>query len=381
MMNTRLAIASLALTLFGCGGGSSAPPTPTAVETTLNLDLQNLANYAAPALPLYYDASVLATDNTPGTDPVDDKIATLGRVLFYDTKLSVNNAISCAGCHLQAQGFGDVNRFSLGFSGAAFTDAHAMRLGNLRFFKSGRMFWNQRAASVEEQASQPIQHPVEMGFDSTAGGLSALFTKMRTLPYYTELFTFAFGDATITEARLQRALAQFQRAMVSVNSKWDSAYASVYNPALPDKGLGLPLAGLSAQEDRGRALFMLSPQQGGMGCAACHVPPSFALAAGVGGIGLDAGETTIFKAPSLKNVGLGSAFMHDGRFSTLEQVVDHYAGGVQAGPALDPSLLGPGGTPRQFNLSVAEKAGLVAFMRSLTDPVFTTDAKFSNPFK
>ena len=181
MIHTRLAIASLALTLFGCGGGSSAPPTPTAVETTLNLDLQNLANYAAPALPLYYDASVLATDNTPGTDPVDDKIATLGRVLFYDTKLSVNNAISCAGCHLQAQGFGDVNRFSLGFSGAAFTDAHAMRLGNLRFFKSGRMFWNQRAASVEEQASQPIQHPVEMGFDSTAGGLSALFTKMRTL--------------------------------------------------------------------------------------------------------------------------------------------------------------------------------------------------------
>ena len=380
MINIRLAGASLALTLFACGGGSGSD-TPTAVQSALNLDLQNPANYAAPALPRYYDASVLAADNTPATDPIDDKIATLGRVLFYDTRLSINNAISCAGCHQQAQGFGDRSRFSTGFSGAAFTDAHTMRLGNVRFFKTGRMFWNQRAASIEEQALQPIQHPVEMGFDAANGGLPALFTKMGALPYYPELFTFAFGDGAITEARLQRALAQFQRSMVSVNSRWDSAYAGVYDPALPDKGLGLPLPGLSAQEDRGRALFMHSPQQGGMGCAACHAPPSFALAAGVGGIGLDAGETTVFKAPSLKNVGLGGAFTHDGRFATLEQVVEHYAGGVQAGPAVDPVLLGPDGAPRKFNLSVADKAALVAFLRTLDDPVVTGDAKFSNPFR
>lgn len=380
MINIRLAGASLALTLFACGGGSGSD-TPTAVESALNLDVRNPANYAAPALPAYYDASVLAADNTHPTDPLDDRIATLGRVLFYDTRLSINNAISCAGCHQQAQGFGDVRRFSTGFSGAAFTDAHSMRLGNVRFYKTGRMFWNQRAASIEEQALQPIQHPVEMGFDAAKGGLPALLTKMGALPYYPELFAFAFGDSAITEARLQRALAHFQRGMVSVNSKWDSAYATVYDPALPDKGLSLPLPGLNAREDRGRALFMLGPQQGGMGCAACHVPPSFALAAGVGGIGLDAGETTVFKAPSLKNVGLGGAFMHDGRFATLEQVVDHYAGGVRAGPSVDAVLLGPDGTPRRFDLSPADKAAMVAFLRALNDPVFTTDAKFSSPFK
>ena len=380
MIHYRLTIASLALALTACGGGSDSA-APTAVDTTLNLNLQSPANFAAPALPAYYDTSELATDNTPAADPIDNKVATLGRVLFYDTRLSVNDAISCAGCHLQALGFSDQKRFSTGFSGAAFTDAHSMRLGNVRFFKTGRMFWNQRATSIEEQATQPIQHPVEMGFDTARGGLPALFTKMRALPYYPELFAYAFGDEAITEARLQRALAQFQRSMVSVNSKWDSAYASVYNPALPDKGLSLPLPGLSTQEDRGRALFMLGPQQGGMGCAACHAPPSFALLAGVGGIGLDAGETTVFKAPSLKNVGLGGAFMHDGRFSSLAQVVDHYAAGVQAGPALDPTLLGPDGTPRRFDLSAADKAALVAFLHTLTDPVLTTDSKFSNPFR
>ena len=96
---------------------------------------------------------------------------------------------------------------------------------------------------------------------------------------------------------------------------------------------------------------------------------------------LDAGETTVFKSPSLKNVGLPGAFMHDGRFTTLDAVVEHYNSGVQAGPALDARLRGPGGVPLQLNLSAADKAALVAFMHTLTDTVLTTDLKFSDPFK
>ena len=374
----------LALVLTACGGGGSGTPaisTPAAVANALNLDFANLANYAAPALPAYYDATAAAIDNTPPGDPVTDKIATLGRVLFYDKNLSVNNAVSCASCHQQARGFDDATRFSTGFSGAAFTTAHAMRLGNIRYFRPGTAFWDRRAASVEAQASQPIQNPVEMGFDAAHGGLPALVAKLQALAYYPDLFTLAFGDSGISEARIQRALAQFERGMVSTSSRWDSGYLANFNPALPDRGLGLPIATFAADENRGRALFMNAPGAGGLGCVACHAPPTFALSANSRSNGLDAGETTVFKAPSLKSVASSAAFMHDGRFSTLAQVVEHYNSGVQAGPALDNRLIGPGGIPRQLNLSAPDKAALVAFLVTLNDPALVADGKFANPFK
>ncbi len=223
------AVIVLAMTvlLAACGGGGTdaAPASAVAAspaDTTaapaaatgspvaaalpgLNIDLANLPNYAAPVLPAYYDASVLADDNTPASNRATNAAATLGRVLFYDRQLSVNNTLSCASCHQQAQGFGDPRRFSLGFAGGA-TTAHAMRLGNVRWYAPGSMFWDKRAASLEAQATQPIQHPVEMGFDAAAGGLPALFARLQALPYYPSLFTAAFGDASVTEDRVQRAL-------------------------------------------------------------------------------------------------------------------------------------------------------------------------------
>ncbi len=378
------AAALLAALLVACGGGGSstaAVTTPTEVTTALNIDFANPANYAAPVLPAYYDATVAAIDNTPPGDPVNDKIATLGRVLFYDKNLSINNAVSCASCHQQARGFDDPNRFSTGFAGASFTTAHAMRLGNIRYFRPGTAFWDRRAASLEVQASEPIQNSVEMGFDAAHGGLTALFAKLQMLTYYAPIFTQAFGDSAITELRVQRALAQFQRAMVSSGSAWDTGFALTFNPALPDRGVNANLPNLSVEQNRGRTLFMSGPGAGGAGCAACHFPPTFALAGNSRSNGLDAGETTVFKSPSLKNVALSGAFMHDGRFSTLALVVEHYNSGVQAGPALDNRLLGPGGLPRQLGLTVADKAALVAFLGTLTDAGFVADAKFSNPFK
>jgi len=386
----RAAFALAPALLVACGGGgassngtstiTSAPgngstPASSAVERALNLDLAALANYAAPTLPAYYDGKVRAQDNTPAGDPVDDRIATLGRVLFYDKNLSVSGTVACASCHQPAAGFSDPARFSTGFDGTTQGTRHAMRLANVRYYAPGSMFWDKRAASVELQASQPIQNPIEMGFDSTHGGMAALLSKLQAIGYYQELFTFAYGDAAVTEVRLQDALAQFERSMVSVSSTWDAGFAQVYDPSLPDQGRRLPVPTLDAQQDRGRALFMGGPGVG-VGCAACHEPPSFALVANSLSNGLDAGETTVFKAPSLKNVGVARAFMHDGRFATLAEVVEHYSSGVQDG-----RLKRPDGSPRNLNLSADDKAALVAFLNTLTDTALLADPKFATPFK
>ncbi len=389
----------LSAILSGCGGdttSNSAAPTVTIAAVTpppppatpisgivdfTTIDVNRLDNYANPVLPAYYDATVAALDNTPNNNPINDRVATLGRVLFYDKRLSVNDTTACASCHQQANGFDDPNRFSTGFSGTAFTSAHAMRLGNIRYYRPGTMFWDKRAASLELQVSQPIIHPIEMGFDATHGGINALLTKLAASTYYPDLFTLAFGNSAITEARIQQALAQFTRAMISAASRWDTAYAQVFNAAAPNRNLNVALPGFSASEELGHQLFMTGPGQGGAGCAACHQPPTFGLAANSLSNGLDANETRIFKSPSLKNVGLSRAFMHDGRFSTLEQVIEHYNSGIQNGPALDNRLKTPGGAPLRLNLTQNEKAALVAFLLTLNDNNLATDAKFSNPFK
>jgi len=389
----------LSAILSGCGGdttSNSAAPTVTIAAVTpppppatpisgivdfTTIDVNRLDNYANPVLPAYYDATVAALDNTPNNNPINDRVATLGRVLFYDKRLSVNDTTACASCHQQANGFDDPNRFSTGFSGTAFTSAHAMRLGNIRYYRPGTMFWDKRAASLELQVSQPIIHPIEMGFDATHGGINALLTKLAASTYYPDLFTLAFGNSAITEARIQQALAQFTRAMISAASRWDTAYAQVFNAAAPNRNLNVALPGFSASEELGHQLFMTGPGQGGAGCAACHQPPTFGLAANSLSNGLDANETIIFKSPSLKNVGLSRAFMHDGRFSTLEQVIEHYNSGIQNGPALDNRLKTPAGAPLRLNLTANEKAALVAFLLTLNDGSLTTDAKFSDPFK
>ncbi|WP_209347270.1 cytochrome c peroxidase [Pontixanthobacter sp. CEM42] len=397
-----LAIA-LATLVASCGGDSSTTnngtgvtvtptptptPTPTdsvaaanaVVQQFLQIDLASLQNYANPTLPVYYDNTVQQIDNTPANDPVNDAIATLGRVLFYDTALSVNDTTSCATCHQQAVGFDDDERFSEGFNGGQFTDAHAMRLGNIRYYEPGDMFWDRRADSVEDQATQPILNVVEMGWDNN-GGLPALITKMDALEYYPVLFEFAFGDSTITMPRLERALAQFQRSMISSDSRWDRAYAQVFGAGAPNRALDEALPGFSASEQRGRQLFMNNPGNGGgAGCARCHVPPTYALTANSRSNGLDAGETTIFKSPSLKNVGKSGFFMHDGRFTTLLQVVEHYDSGVAAGPALDNRLTQGGNAPRRLNLSAADRQALVDFMLTLDDETLETDARFTDPF-
>lgn len=405
-LNTRTAAkltlaAVLSACLTACGGEEAATttpvtsvtPTPTPTPTTatdpaqtanaviqrfLQLDMANLDNYAAPVLPAYYDDTVTALENTPANDPVNDAIATLGRVMFYDTALSVNDTTSCASCHQQGIGFDDDERLSTGFAGAQ-TGAHAMRLGNIRYFEGETMFWDRRAASIEDQATQPILDAAEMGW-SDNGGLAALITKMDGLEYYPALFEFVFGDAAITGARMERALAHFQRSMISSDSRWDRAYAQVFSPSANNRALNATLPGFSASEQRGRQLFMTGIGNGGAGCQRCHEAPTFALDGNSRSNGLDAGETIRFKSPSLKNVGQSQFFMHDGRFTTLLQVVEHYDSGIQDGPALDNRLRDGANNPLRLNLTADDRQALVDFMLTLTDETLAADGRFSDPF-
>lgn len=375
-------VAAVALSLAACGSGRSAhpPATPAAVTAVTTIDFAHVANYAAPKLPAYFDRTVAALDNSPKRDPVNDRVATLGRVLFYDVRLSTNNKVACASCHRQQFGFTDAMRFSNGISTGRTTDFHAMRLANFRYWQPGTAFWNRRAPSVEVQASDPIRNSIEMGWGGKPGDYHSLIRKMDATAYYPALFAWAFGTPAITESRIQTGLAQFVRAMVSSSSRWDTGYAQVFSPRAPDRALNARLPNFTAQENRGLQLFMTSRAQGGAGCSSCHVPPTFALAPNARSNGLDAGEARVFKAPSLRNVGLTGPYMHDGRFQTLAEVVDFYDHGVNDGPALD-SRLRQGGRPQRLNLSAADRAALVAFLMTLTDHTLTRDPRFGNPFR
>ena len=374
----RLGAGAAALAVAACGGAQ--PDTPTGVAEAPTINFAEGANNAAPELPAYFDATVASLDNSPAANAIDDRVATLGRVLFYDLRLSTTDRASCASCHQQAFGFTDPMRFSNGISNAAMTDFHAMRLGNLRYWQPGTMFWDRRAASVEAQASQPFHSLVEMGWGGAAGGFDDLIRKMGAISYYPELFAWAFDSPEITEPRIQQALAQFVRAMVSHSSRWDEGYAQVFAPDAPNRALDRDLPNFTPQENRGRRLFMTGVEQGGAGCSSCHLPPTFALAADSRSNGLDRGETRLFKAPSLRSVGLTGPYMHDGRFQTLAEVVDFYDHGIQDGPALDPRLR-PGSSPQHLDLDAADRAALVAFLMTLTDTALTADARFGDPFR
>lgn len=375
-----LTLAVVIVALAACSRDRPSPATPAGVAAATSIDFAHVANYAAPTLPGYFDETVAALDNSPPANLVNDRVATLGRVLFHDLRLSTNNRASCAACHQQRFGFTDPMRFSNGISTAGTTDFHAMRLGNLRYWRPGTMFWDRRVITAEVQASHPLHSLVEMGWGGPAGGIDALTRKMAETAYYPDLFAWAFGSASITEPRMQQALAQFVRSMVSHDSRWDIGYARVFSPDAPNRSLDLDLPNFTTEENRGRHLFMTAVGQGGAGCASCHLPPSFALAATARSNGLDAGETRLFKAPSLRSVGLTGPYMHDGRFATLAEVVDFYSSGVHDGPALDPRLR-RGREPLHLALSEADRAALVAFLKTLDDPVLTTDPRFGDPFR
>lgn len=303
--------------------------------------------------------------------------ATLGRVLFYDPQLSLNNTVSCASCHHQANGFADNKAQSVGFGGRV-TPRNSMAIVNPML--NANLFWDSRSSSVKDLVSQPIQNHIEMGMED----LDALAQKLQKISYYPALIQKAYGHSEMNSFLIVDALSQFVCSISSSDSKFDHSVANNFSD-------------YTALEKMGKDLFFSTKTK----CSQCHSGANFAAPdfpgsgdayssptiKGTANIGLDMvfadqgkGDGK-FRIPSLRNVALTAPYMHDGRFNTLMDVVEHYNSGVKAHNQLDFKLRNSDGTPQRLQLNELEKRALVAFMNTLTDDVLIHDPKFSNPFK
>jgi cytochrome c peroxidase len=345
-----------------------------------------------------------------------DELPTLGRVLFYDVRLSANNSVSCASCHKQAIAFTDNRRFSLGFQNER-TPRNSMPIQNIvsssslggvidslgfgqikpgntiggdmliepgNFFpgfpisQPTALFWDGRERDLPTMVMEPIKNHIEMGVNN----LDALATKVGELPEYQNLFASAFDDGAISKEHIASALSAFLVSIKSNQSRFD-----------------LSLRGesqLTALEQFGKNLFFDKYD-----CNSCHQLQQafngYQLAGGDGmaDIGLDENPSDEgvfrksglesdkgkFKIPSLRNIALTAPYMHDGRFNTLEDVIDHYSEGIENSDNLDVRLRSGDGSARKFNIPASDKRAIVAFLHSMTDPHMIGDPRFSNPFK
>lgn len=352
-----------------------------------NVEPNNLANYSAQGKPAYINK-----DNSPQV-VISNSKATLGRVLFYDKSLSVNNSISCSSCHKQAFAFGDSSIVSDGVLGGK-TQRHSMRLVNTRFAIESKFFWNERAASLELQTTQPVRDHAEMGFSGIDGrpDMNALLVKLQGIGYYNELFKFVYNDSNISEARLQECLAQFIRSIQSFDSKYDAGRAQVAND-------NQNFPNFNPTENLGKNLFIAPPVfdansnriSGGAGCNACHNAPEFDIDPnsrnnGIVGVINDpnARDFTNTRSPSLRDItragGLTNGpLMHTG-LANLRAVLNHYQD-INAGQntSLDPRLA-PNRIGQRLNLTQNESNAILAFLETLSGTNIYADKKWSNPF-
>ena len=365
-------------------------PEPPGIPVSLVLPAQPY-DYEGVVLPEHFrtndfpsrfshQRAAIDLDNMPADNPVTNDGATLGRVLFYDTSLSSNGDVACATCHDVDRSFTDGLRFSVGVGGS--TRRTAMSLLNVRFYRPDRFFRDERAPSLEDQALMPIQDPLEMGLT-----LDQLVSIVESRPYYAPLFKNTFGDEVVTPHRIAKALAQFQRSIVTADAAYDYGRARVDSPLDP-------FPNYTDEQNLGKSLFM-DPGTRPVACANCHISEAFVTRATANnGLGpglrpdLGVGEVTgqppdqgKFKAPSLRNIGIWPPYMHDGRFGTLEEAVEHYSSGIQDHPNLHPLLRDENGEPFLFDFTEEEKAALVAFLKTLTDFRVIDDRRYQNPFR
>ncbi len=392
------AILTLLIVAVSCSKNETTPVTPVVVDPYAaikaafgtKIDPTNLANYANQTRPAYIGGK----DNTGGNNITNAK-ATLGRVLFYDKNLSIDNSISCGSCHKQQFAFSDTAIASKGVAGGL-TARHSMRLINSRYAVETKFFWDERAATLEIQTTKPIQDHAEMGFSGLSGrpGIATLLTKLQAVGYYNELFKFVYGDVNVTEARMQECLAQFVRSIQSFDSKYDAGRAAVPND-------GTPFPNFTAQENNGKQIFLGAPVfdpggnriAGGAGCNGCHNAPEFDIDPNTGNNGIIGRivpgggiDITVTRAPSLRDVtnGLGienGALMHTANLATLQNAVGHY-NTINIAPGntnLDPRLR-PGGVGQKLNITGAEQSALVAFLKTLSGTNVYTDTKWGSPF-
>jgi cytochrome c peroxidase len=315
--------------------------------------------------------------------------ATLGRVLFYDKTLSINNVISCASCHQQNLAFADDVAFSEGFDGEV-TARNSLPLGNTIGFEtsyrggnSGFGFGNQALFSWDEsnndiasQSKAAITSEIEMGLN-----MSELVNRLKKQEDYRILFEKAFGNQDILEHRVLEAIEEFVNSIVSNHSKFDA------ESLVSDFNIFEDFVGFTPQENKGKSLYMDN-------CASCHsFDHQFTEVAtanngldlnyedkGVGEHSSDPSKIGIFKVPFLRNIELTGPYMHDGRFGTLDEVINHYSEGIQNHDNLHNNLRSGSGA-KKMNFTDDEKASLKAYLLTLTDKEVIADVKFSDPFK
>ncbi len=326
---------------------------------------------------------VLEFGNLPEPEIPSDNALTqqgvqLGRMLFYEKKLSKDNSQSCASCHNQTDGFSDTLQFSVGVE-LMEGKRQAMSVFNMAWH-SNEFFWDGRATLLRDQSLLPIQDPLEMNET-----LENVIAKLANEQIYRDQFTRAFGSEEITAEKMSLAMEQFMLSIVSYDSKFDKYLAGEIH--------------LSESEERGRILYNTEfnpffPEMSGADCAHCHGGANFENDQFMNN-GLDtdaefadmgreevtgmAADKAKFKVPSLRNVAVTQPYMHDGRFTSLEEVIDHYDLHIKPSSTLDPALIqvaDNGG----LSLSDQDKTDLINFLKTLTDETFLYKSEYTDPF-
>ena len=344
----------------------------------MKLKMISLAVITIAAFGIFISCTKKTNDLAPAHTTLDasgtslNATANLGRVMFYDTHLSVNNSISCASCHKQANAFADNVAISPGFENKSGT-RNALPIQGLTNFSI--LFWDGRDSSLSSMVFMPVLNHVEMGMSD----INALVNRVSSESYYADLFTSAFGDQTVSAERISEALSNFVSSINSTGSRFDMFM----------QGQGT----LNSLETQGMNLFVSK-----YNCNGCHRVDAingYDNTAEFANIGLDVNyadnglgiitkqpsDNGKFKVPNLKNVALTAPYMHDGRFATLNDVLDHYSHGIANNSNLDPLLRSVNGQPLQMNIPDNDKTAIIAFLNALTDYSAVTNSDFASPFK
>ncbi len=320
-------------------------------------------------IPQLFEARIL-NPIIPNDNPQTTEGIALGKKLFFDPILSGNNSQACADCHAPENAFSDSDRFSDGIDGSL-GNRNSMPLFNLAWNYDEKFFWDGNTFSLEHQAFVPVSDLTEMASD-----WQDVEEKLQQHLEYPNLFNLAFGTSKIDSVKVTKALAQFQRTLISSNSKFDKFL--------------LGEAVLTPEEQNGFNVFM---DENRGDCFHCHGSESNPLWTdnifhnngldktftdlGLGAVTGDPADNGKFKSPSLRNLAFTAPYMHDGRFATLEEVINHYSEGLKNSSTIDPLMkkVNQGGV----QLSMQDKADLKSFLLSLSDYEFINNSAFSNP--
>ncbi len=363
-----------------------------------DLDVDQDIFMPLPKVPAHLNGNNIATE----LSETQMRRALLGRVLFYDTRLSATGETSCASCHNQQHAFGDKFDVSKGIRGAH-TSRNSFPLAAVPSFATSptnpaqpvvgyysppppnteaetfaKFFWDGRADNIIQQARETMSSPIEMGTN-----LDDIASKLRQEPTYQVLFRKAFRTQEISSGHIISAISDFMTTMSSTNSRFDD-YRDMIDAGESEAAL---LTEFSTSEVRGGAIFNTS-------CADCHSSsgrqPPVSLAnngldmvyadKGNGWVSGDQAMNGAFKTPFLRNLPFSAPYMHDGRFETLREVVDHYSDGIQAHPNLHPRLRNEDGSPRNLHLSASDKQALIDFLEMTADRTILTADHLSDPF-